>query len=116
MKSSPTVPEHILKAITSFYETDTPLNLGRRRTLEILCAKKRGSDPSPDETQIPILTPREFEVFTLLVRGNSSRTIGDELGISERTVEVHRRNLLKKLGVRQSAGLLLAAIEYGILM
>ena len=40
MKSSHTVPPHILKAITSFYETDTPLNLGRRRTLEILCAKK----------------------------------------------------------------------------
>ena len=109
------VPPRILKAITRIYAADTSLNLGRRRTLEILCHPRRERPPSSDETKIPHLTPREFEVFTLIVRDYSSKSISEKLNISERTVEVHRQNLLKKLGIHHSAGLLLAAIEYGIL-
>ncbi len=46
------------------------------------------------------LTRRELEVTALLVRGLSSREIGQELGISPRTVDAHVRHILSKVGAR----------------
>lgn len=44
------------------------------------------------------LTPREREIVNLVAKGRSSKQIGQTLGISYRTVEVHRRHLMTKLG------------------
>jgi DNA-binding NarL/FixJ family response regulator len=46
------------------------------------------------------LTPREREVFALLVAGMSNRAIASGLFISEKTASVHVSNILAKLGVR----------------
>lgn len=46
---------------------------------------------------IEALTPRERDVMALLVRGMATKTIGLELGISPRTVEIHRRRILLKM-------------------
>ena len=46
------------------------------------------------------LSPRELEVVGLLVQGLHNRRIAEELGISHRTVEVHKARVLEKLGVR----------------
>ncbi len=46
------------------------------------------------------LTPREREVLNGLAQGLPNKTIGYDLGISPRTVEIHRANLMTKLGVR----------------
>ena len=46
------------------------------------------------------LSPREREVLTALVAGQANKVIGFELGISPRTVEVHRAKLMEKLRVR----------------
>ena len=46
------------------------------------------------------LTPREIDVLKLLVEGYTNRQIGEELKISIRTVEGHRANLYRKLGLR----------------
>lgn len=48
----------------------------------------------------PTLSPREHEVMGLLVQGLDNRRIAEELGISHRTVEVHKARVLEKLGVR----------------
>lgn len=48
----------------------------------------------------PTLSPREHEVMGLLVQGLHNRRIAEELGISHRTVEVHKARVLEKLGVR----------------
>jgi len=45
------------------------------------------------------LTPREREVMELIVRGGHNRDIADELGISPRTVEVHKARVMQKLNV-----------------
>lgn len=50
-----------------------------------------------------ILTPREMEVVDLIVGGNSSKVIARELGISPKTVDIHRAKILKKLNVRTVA-------------
>lgn len=46
------------------------------------------------------LTPREREVLDGLAQGLPNKTIAYDLGISPRTVEIHRANLMTKLGVR----------------
>jgi DNA-binding CsgD family transcriptional regulator len=51
------------------------------------------------------LTPRECVALAQLIRGASSKEAGRTLGISPRTVDFHRANLLKKLGARNTADL-----------
>jgi len=52
------------------------------------------------------LSPRETEVFDHLVEGQISKTIAAEIGISERTVEFHRGNIMKKLNASTLAELI----------
>ena len=52
------------------------------------------------------LTPREKDVLVGLVSGHPNKTIGFNLGISRRTVEIHRSNLMAKLGVASLSGAL----------
>lgn len=52
------------------------------------------------QAKVGALSPREREVLAALVEGKANKVIGFELGISPRTVEVHRANLMEKLGVR----------------
>lgn len=49
------------------------------------------------------LSPREYEVLDLLSNGFSNKEIAREMGISHRTVEIHRMNALVKIGARHSA-------------
>ena len=52
-----------------------------------------------NEQQIAALTDREREVLNRTLSGSTSKEIAHELGISSRTVEAHRKNLLRKLGI-----------------
>jgi DNA-binding CsgD family transcriptional regulator len=51
------------------------------------------------------LTPRERVALAQIIRGASSKEVGQTLGISPRTVDFHRTNLLKKLGARNATDL-----------
>lgn len=51
------------------------------------------------------LTPREQEVFDLVVLGLPNKIIGDRLGIAERTVKIHRGRVMEKMGARSIADL-----------
>jgi len=51
------------------------------------------------------LTPREREVLTQLAEGASNKEVGRHLGISPRTVEVHRARIMEKIGARNAADL-----------
>lgn len=52
------------------------------------------------------LTPREREVLQLVTNGQSNKEAGRELGISPRTIEVHRARVMEKLGARNTADLI----------
>ena len=51
------------------------------------------------------LTPREREVMALVVDGRANKVIAVDLGLSERTVEIHRANVMEKMGARSVAHL-----------
>jgi FixJ family two-component response regulator len=51
------------------------------------------------------LTPREREVLELVVDGKANKVIAIDLGLSERTVEIHRANVMEKMGARSVAHL-----------
>lgn len=57
------------------------------------------------------LTSREKEVLRLILKEYSNQEIAEELFISPRTVDAHKRNLLEKTGSKNTAGLVLYAIE-----
>ncbi len=57
------------------------------------------------------LTPREKEVFGVISQGLTHREIGDMLGISPRTVEVHKGRIMEKLGVKTMAELIKKSLK-----
>ena len=61
------------------------------------------------------LTPRELEVLQLVAEGDASKEVAAELGISLKTVEKHRHNLMQKLHLYHTAGLTRYAIAQGII-
>lgn len=61
------------------------------------------------------LTPREREVFGLIVDGHTTKEIAKALGISVKTAENHRLRVLAKLGLRNSAELVRYAARHGLL-
>jgi FixJ family two-component response regulator len=61
------------------------------------------------------LTPREQEVFALLVQGKPHKQVAFEIGASERTVKLHRHNLMLKCQARSIAELALIAERLGML-
>jgi DNA-binding CsgD family transcriptional regulator len=61
------------------------------------------------------LTPREREILQLVAEGHTSAAIAERLGISPRTVEVHRANLLHKLGLRTQTDVIRYALRRGLL-
>ena len=64
--------------------------------------------------RIAALTPREQDVLRGLVRGHPNKTIAYDLGISPRTVEVHRANCMTKLEVRSLSEALRLAFAAGL--
>jgi len=60
------------------------------------------------------LSPREREVLALLAAGASNRDIAAALALSVATVETHRKNIKKKLGIATTAGLIRFAIQCGL--
>ncbi len=61
------------------------------------------------------LTGREQTILLQLAQGKSNRDVAEELEISIRTVETHRKNIKRKLGISSTAGLTRYALEHGVL-
>jgi len=79
-------------------------------------ANSRQSQAQTDAAaaRIAALTPREREVLVRLVDGRPNKVIAHDLGISPRTVEIHRANLMEKLACRSLAEAVRMAIAAGI--
>jgi len=66
-------------------------------------------------TRSSTLTPREREVIKMIAEGNSVREIANLLGLSVKTVEAHKFNLMRKLGIHNKAQLVTYAIQKKIM-
>jgi RNA polymerase sigma factor (sigma-70 family) len=64
---------------------------------------------------IASLTPREREVFNLVIRGKTNKHVARELGVTERTVKAHRHRVMEKIQVRSLAELVSLAERVGVL-
>ena len=62
-----------------------------------------------------LLTPREREVFQLVVRGKTNKHVALELGTTERTIKAHRHRVMEKMQVRSLAELVSLAERLGLL-
>ena len=60
-----------------------------------------------------LLTPREREVLAEVIAGASNKEAGRHLGISPRTIEVHRARIMDKLGAKNAADLVRIALGRG---
>jgi DNA-binding NarL/FixJ family response regulator len=69
--------------------------------------------PSSDR-EIP-LTKREIEILKKIAEGNSNQEIANQLFISYNTVDTHRKNIMHKLSIKNTAGLVRYAIEKGLI-
>ena len=82
---------------------------------EYLCTGAKGSlSPKIADGREP-LTNREQTILLELAQGKSNKGVANALGISVRTVETHRNNIKKKLGISSTAGLTRYAMEHGVL-
>ena len=60
------------------------------------------------------LTLRQIEILKLIARGHASKEIAFELGLSAKTVDVHRAHIMRRLGLKDTAGLTLYAVREGL--
>jgi len=104
--------DEVLTAIRSVSKGDSYFS---REVSAILIEQlHRPASSKKKSADIPI-SPREIEVLKLIGQEYSNSEIAEKLFISIRTVDTHRRNLLEKLGAKNTAGLVKFAIQKGLL-
>jgi two-component system response regulator NreC len=97
-------PPHLLHALRNVNRGERSLSPRLARQLE----EKNDARVRPDRTT---LTPREREVMKLLAEGNTVRQAAGQLGVSVKTVEAHKFNLMRKLDIHNKAQLVTVAIR-----
>ncbi|MBJ7370301.1 MAG: response regulator transcription factor [Pseudomonas sp.] len=78
-------------------------------------ALTRNQKSQPDIADSHNLTARQLEILRLIVRGKSTREIANGLGLSVKTVETHRAQIMKRLQIYDVAGLVLFAVREQII-
>lgn len=104
--------EHIVNAINKVandeqYYTDDI----KEKMMQALLNRPVKDKGSQDGVLMTSLTKREKEILKFVAQQYSTREIAEELHISESTVETHRKNLMKKLKVKNSVGLAIFALK-----
>jgi len=104
--------DELVHAIQETYKGNCYLSpsISRKLVDEYLETKRR----EKIENQIPVLTGREREILQLLAEGHTSQAIGKVLGISQKTVQTHRKQMMKKLNVHRISDLVKYAVEEGL--
>ncbi|WP_224823588.1 response regulator transcription factor [Cognatishimia sp. MH4019] len=80
-----------------------------------LCTGAKGSLEPTEGGARESLTNREQTILLQLAQGQSNKEVAATLDISVRTVETHRKNIKRKLGIASTAGLTRYALEHGVL-
>ena len=81
--------------------------------IEVALSSARAAGTGGDAELLARLSPRERQVLDLVVASKPNKIIADILGISIKTVELHRANMMQKLGVRSVPDLMKVALSNG---
>jgi DNA-binding NarL/FixJ family response regulator len=81
---------------------------------KVLASYLAGDDTQPPPSPPSLITDREREVLTGIAQGHSNKVIARELGLSFKTVEKHRSNLMRKLQLHNVAAITMYAIRNGL--
>jgi DNA-binding NarL/FixJ family response regulator len=105
-------PDELEKAISAvvdreYYHNDMMVS-AMRRSVKIKSER-------PSFEKIADLTEREREVFMLICTELSLREIGARLSVAEKTIYAHKANILQKLGLKNTVGMIKYAFDNGIL-
>ncbi len=103
--------EEMVLAIKKVYDGDTYYS--SHVTNVLMKHLTQGTKPTATGSQVK-LTNRELEILKLIAEENSNPEIAEQLFISIRTVDTHRRNLLDKLQAKNTAGLVRYALKHGL--
>jgi DNA-binding NarL/FixJ family response regulator len=90
------------------------LFLSPRVSGDVVRAALRGQPPNPEVTDIP-LTERQMEILRLIADGKATKEIAWQLGLSPKTVESHRAQIMDRLQIRDIAGLIRYAFRHGLI-
>ena len=82
---------------------------------QYLCTGAKGSLKPRTSDGNEVLTNREQTILLQLAQGASNKEVANTLEISVRTVETHRKNIKRKLGISSTAGLTRYALQHGVL-
>jgi DNA-binding NarL/FixJ family response regulator len=75
----------------------------------------RSLNGSKEVSPLEQLSPREREILQLVAEGKTSQEIGERLSISSKSVDTYRSRLMRKIGVKDVAGLVKFAIQHGVI-
>jgi DNA-binding NarL/FixJ family response regulator len=112
LKDAP--PEEIAAAVRIVAAGDALLAPAVTRAVIDQFARRPADPPAPEPPSLAELTPREREVFALLVQGRSNPEICEELVISEATAKTHVARILQKLALRDRVQVVIFAYESGV--
>ena len=99
-------PQELIQAIRKVYRGETFV------TNQVM--REINKTPGNDEAAINKLTPREFQVFSLLAEGRTAVEIGHDMNLSHKTIHSHRSNIMKKLKLETNFSIVQFAILQGI--
>jgi len=99
-------PQELIQAIRKVHRGETFV------TNQVM--REINKTPGNDEAAINKLTPREFQVFSLLAEGRTAVEIGHDMNLSHKTIHSHRSNIMKKLKLETSFSIVHFAILQGI--
>lgn len=103
-----TAPAELVSAIRTVHAGNRFISSSLRDSMAIRFVEGGVRDP------LEACSNREFQVLRHLASGRTNREIAAELGVSVKTIDAHRLNLLAKLGIRNNAELTRFAIQHGI--
>jgi len=105
----PMAVDALKRGAFDFFEKPFNDNKLMDRVQEALASSREAAEKAKVAERLAALSPREREVLDLILQGKLNKVVADELGISMRTVEVHRANIFDKMQVKTAvelAGLL----------
>jgi DNA-binding NarL/FixJ family response regulator len=99
----------------NFFSSEVSFKVMKRFMANQQAVISGDTDTAPPNKPEIHLTKREIEIIRMIGQELTNQQIADRLSISPRTVDTHRRNLLQKLGVRNTAGLIRYALQHQII-